>query len=150
MHSAVLSHILGWGWWWSVSKISFWGEWWWAVSKTSFWGGGGGYWVKPHRGWWWWWSVSKTSSQLKIGYYLEMEVINKVDTKLFSYFTFLKENPCKLIAYFPKWQKYIIWHPVFDTLFGPLAEVWSSAKLTKSISQISAVQFEWCVFNVIV
>ena len=128
MHSTVLSPHFGGGWWWPVSKISFWGGWWWwcqrvkphfgglgvvvSVSKTSFWqggGGAGGQWAKPHLSW--------------IGYYLEMEVINKADTKLFSLFYISKGKSMQINCIFSKMTKIhnltpCLWHPIWTTCWS--------------------------------
>ena len=113
MHSTVLSPHFGGGWWWSVSKISF-GEgghgeqakphfggvgWWCQRVKPHFGrggGGGGGSVSKPHLSW--------------IGYYLEMEVIKKADTKLFSLFYISKGKSMQINCIFSKMTKIHNWH----------------------------------------
>ena len=71
--------------------------------------GGGGQQAKPHLSW--------------IGYYLEMEVINKADTKLFSLFYISKGKSMQINCIFSKMTKIHIltpclWHPIWTTCWS--------------------------------
>ena len=72
-------------------------------------GGGGGQRAKPHLSW--------------IGYYLEMEVIKKADTKLFSLFYISKGKSMQINCIFSKMTKIhnltpCLWHPIWTTCWN--------------------------------
>ena len=95
-------------------------------------GGGGSQWAKPHLSW--------------IGYYLEMEVIKKADTKLFSLFYISKGKSMQINCIFSKMTKIHIltpclWHPIWTTCWSLIFTKIDIKYLKIPLWQFSGVYF---------
>ena len=114
-------------------------------AKSHFEEGGGGQWAKPHFG-----TGGGGGQRAKphlswIGYYLEMEVINKVDTKLFSLFYISKGKSMEINCIFSKMTKVhnltpCLWHPIWTTCWSLIF-----TKIHKKYLKISLYKWVVCI-----